>query len=160
VNRQLLVLAVVAAIAALAVVLLGALPAVDMIRLYLLGVIAVAGAFLAGRTLSRFGRLRRSRRWWKRSVQRETAPPFLDRAERRIELANSTEVYFEQLRPRFREIAEQRLSGRGARLRSEEARELLGDEAWLALERPPEGDKFARPAEGRLERVIDALERI
>lgn len=158
-SRQLLTFAVVSAIAALSVVLLGALPAADVIRIYLLGVIAVAGAVLAGRTLSGFGRLERSPRWWKRSVKKTETPPFFERAERRIELANLSEVYFEQLRPRLREIAEQRLSGRGLRLRSEEARELLGPEAWLALEQRAE-DKFARPEERRLERVIEALERI
>lgn len=158
-SRQLLTFAVVSAIAALSVVLLGALPAADVIRIYLLGVIAVAGTILAGRTLSGFGRLGRSPRWWKRSVKKTETPPFFERAERRIELANVSEVYFEQLRPRLREIAEQRLSGRGLRLRSEEARELLGPEAWLALEQRAE-DKFARPEERRLERVIEALERI
>jgi hypothetical protein len=159
VSRQLLTLAVVSAIVALAVVLLGALPAADVIRIYLLGVIAVVGAILAGRTLSGFGRLGRSPRWWKRNVNKTQTPPFFERAERRIELANASEVYFEQLRPRLREITEQRLSERGLRPRSEEARELLGPEAWLALERRAE-DKFARPEEGRLERVIEVLERI
>jgi hypothetical protein len=159
VSRQLLTLALVSAIVAFSMVLLGALPAADVIRIYLLGVVAVAGAILAGRTLSGFGRLGRSPRWWKRSVKKTETPPFFERAERRIELANVSEVYFEQLRPRLREIAEQRLSGRGLRLRSEEARELLGPEAWLALEQRAE-DKFARPEERRLERVIEALERI
>jgi hypothetical protein len=160
VSRQLLTLALVSAIVAFSMVLLGALPAADVIRISLLGVVAVAGAILAGRTLSGFGRLGRSPRWWKRSVKKKTeTPPFFERAERRIELANVSEVYFEQLRPRLREIAEQRLSGRGLRLRSEEARELLGPEAWLALEQRAE-DKFARPEERRLERVIEALERI
>lgn len=158
-SRQLLTLALVSAIVALSMVLLGALPAADVIRIYLLGVVAVAGAILAGRTLSGFGRLGRSPRWWKRSVKKTETPPFFERADRRIELANVSEVYFEQLRPRLREIAEQRLSGRGLRLRSEEARELLGPEAWLALEQRAK-DKFARPEEGRLERVIEALERI
>lgn len=158
-NRQLLTLALVSAIVALSMVLLGALPAAVVIRISLLGVVAVAGTILAGRTLSGFGRLGRSPRWWKRSVKKAETPPFFERAERRIELANVSEVYFEQLRPRLREIAEQRLSGRGLRLRSEEARDLLGPEAWLALEQRAE-DKFARPEERRLERVIEALERI
>ena len=158
-SRQLLTLAVVSAIVALSMVLLGALPAAVVIRISLLGVVAVAGTILAGRTLSGFGRLGRSPRWWKRSVKKVETPPFFERAERRIELANVSEVYFEQLRPRLREIAEQRLSGRGLRLRSEEARDLLGPEAWLALEQRAE-DKFARPEERRLERVIEALERI
>jgi hypothetical protein len=159
VSRQLLTLALVSAIVGLVLVLLGALSAADVIRIYVLGVVAVGGAILAGRTLSGFGRLGRSPRWWNRSVKKTETPPFFERAERRIELANVSEVYFEQLRPRLREIAEQRLSGRGLRLRSKEARELLGPEAWLALERGAE-DKFARPEEGRLEWVIEALERI
>jgi hypothetical protein len=159
VSRQLLTLAVVFAIAALALILLGASPAVDVTRLYLLGVIAVAGVLLAGRTLSRFDPLERSPRWWKRSVKKTETPAFFERAERRVELANTSEVYFEQLRPRLREIAGQRLAERGLRLGSQEARALLGREAWLALERRAE-DKFARPEEGRLERVLEALERI
>jgi hypothetical protein len=158
-SRQLLTLVVVFAIAALAAILLGASSAVDVTRLYLLGVIAVAGVLLAGRTLSRFDPLDRSPRWWKRSVKKTETPAFFVRAERRVELANTSEVYFEQLRPRLREIAGQRLAERGLRLGSHEARDLLGPEAWLALERRAE-DKFARPEEGRLERVIEALERI
>jgi hypothetical protein len=159
VSRQLRIFVLITALAAIAVILLGALPAADVIRLYLLGVVALAGALLAGRTLSRFGRLERSPRWWKRSVKKTETPPFFERAERRVELANTSEVYFEQLRPRLREIAGQRLAERGMRLTSEEARDLLGPEAWLALERRAE-DRFARPEEGRLARVIEALERI
>jgi hypothetical protein len=159
VSRQLRIFVLITALAAIAVILLGALPAAEVIRIYLLGVVALAGALLVGRTLSRFGRLERSPRWWKRSVKKTETPPFFERAERRVELANTSEVYFEQLRPRLREIAGQRLAERGMRLTSEEARDLLGPEAWLALERRAE-DKFARPEEGRLARVIEALERI
>jgi hypothetical protein len=159
VSRQLRNLLLFSALAAVAVILLGPFAPADVMRLYLLGVVAVLGAFLAGRTLSRFGRLERSPRWWKRKATRAETPPFFERANRRIELANTSEVYFEQLRPRLREIAEQRLAARGLWLRSEDARELLGQEAWLALDQQAE-DKFARPEEGRLARVIESLERI
>jgi hypothetical protein len=151
-------LAILATLAALAAVLLGMVSPLEMVRIYLLGVIAVGGSIVASKTLSRFGRVERSA--FRRQPAEESAAPFFERAERRIELANASGVYFEQLRPRLREIAEQRLAGRGLRLRSAEARDLLGDEAWLALERPPQGDKFESPEPGRLGRVIAALEGI
>jgi hypothetical protein len=158
VSRQVRVLVLFLAAAAVALILVGAFSPVDVVRTYLLGLIALAGAVVATRTLSRFGRIERLPR---REVTEEPeTPPFFERAKRRIELAQSSAVYFEQMRPRLREIAEQRLAAHGLRLRTEEARELLGDEAWLALERRPEGDKFAPPPEGELDRVVEALERI
>jgi len=158
VSRQVRVLVLFLAAAAVALILVGAFSPVDVVRTYLLGLIALAGAVVATRTLSRFGRIERLPR---REVTEEPeTPPFFERAKRRIELAQSSGVYFEQMRPRLREIAEQRLTAHGLRLRNEEARELLGDEAWLALERRPEGDKFAPPPEGELDRVVEALERI
>lgn len=157
-SRQVRVLVLFLAAAAVALILVGAFSPVDVVRTYLLGLIALAGAVVATRTLSRFGRIERLPR---REVTEEPeTPPFFERAKRRIELAQSSAVYFEQMRPRLREIAEQRLAAHGLRLRNEEARELLGDEAWLALERRPEGDKFAPPPEGELDRVVEALERI
>lgn len=157
-SRQLRVLVLFTAAAAVAIILVGAFTPVDVVRAYLLGLIALTGAIVTTRTLSRFGRLERLPR---REVTEEPAtPPFFERAQRRVELAQASGVYFEQLRPRLREVAEQRLATHGLRLKNEEARELLGDEAWLALERRPEGDKFAPPREGELDRVIDALERV
>lgn len=157
-SRQVRALVLFSAVAAVALITVGAFPPVDVVRIYLLGLIALAGAVVATWTLSRFGRLERLPR---REVTEEPeTPPFFERAKRRVELAQTSGVYFEQLRPRLREIAEQRLAARGLRLRNEEARELLGEEAWLALERPPQGDKFAPPPEGELGRVIEALERI
>jgi hypothetical protein len=153
-------LVVFSAVAAIAFILLGVFPPADVVRLYLLGLIALAGALAAGRTLARFGRLERTPRRPKPETETLETPAFFERALRRVELANTSGIYFEQLRPRLREIAEQRLAGRGLRLRSEDARALLGEEAWLALERPPEGDKFAPPREGQLAGVIEALERI
>jgi hypothetical protein len=47
-------------------------------------------------------------------------PPFFERAMRRVELARYPAL-LEQLRPRLREIAEQRLAAHGLRLRTEEA---------------------------------------
>jgi hypothetical protein len=151
-------LIVLSTLAALALIVLGVFPPVQVARVYLLALIALAAAVVAGRTLSRFGPLERSRR--KEAAEEPEAPPFFERAKRRVELANASGVYFEQLRPRLREIADQRLGARGLRLTSEEARQLLGDEAWRALDRPPEGDKFAPPPEGQLAGVIGALERI
>lgn len=157
-NRQVRVLVLFSAAAAVAFILVGAFPPVDVARIYMLGLIALAGAVVVTRTLSRFDRLERLSR---REVAEEPeTPPFFERAKRRAELAQTSGVYFEQLRPRLREIAEQRLAAHGLRLRGEEARDLLGEEAWLALERRPEGDKFAPPREGALRDVIEALERI
>jgi hypothetical protein len=148
------------ALAAIAFTLLGVFPPADVVRLYLLGLIALAGALAAVKTLARFGRLERLPRRERSEAEEPETPAFFERALRRVELANASGIYFEQLRPRLREIAEQRLAGRGLRLRSEEARELLGEEAWLALERAPEGDKFAPPRGGELAGVIEALERV
>jgi hypothetical protein len=159
VNRQLRTLVLFSGLAALAIILVGAFPPVQVARIYLLALVALAAAIVAGRTLARFGRLERSRRRKEVAEELET-PPFFERAERRIELANTYGVYFEQLRPRLREIADQRLAAHGLRLASDDARRLLGEEAWLALERRPEGDKFAPPPEGELRRVIEALERV
>jgi hypothetical protein len=142
---------------AVALIFLGVFAPVDVIRIYLLGLVGVAGAVVAARTLSPFGRLERRA---KPATEHLVTAAFFERAERRIELANASGIYFEQLRPRLREIAEQRLAAHGLRLRSDEARQLLGEEAWRALERPPEGDRFEPPPEGRLARVIAALERV
>jgi hypothetical protein len=153
-------LVVSATVAAIAAILLGAVAPVEAIRIYLLGLVGLAGFVACRKTLSRFGRLERTRRRRKRVTKDPVTPPFFERATRRVELANTSGVYFEQLRPRLREIAEQRLAGRGLRMTGEEASGLLGAEAWLALERPPEGDKFAAPEVGRLRRVVESLERI
>jgi len=158
VSRRLRRLVLVSAVVAIALILVGAVAPVDVVRIYLLGLIALAGVVVATWTLSRFGRLERLPRT--EVTEQPETPPFFERAKRRIELAQDSGVYFEQLRPRLREIAEQRLASHGLRLRNDEARELLGDEAWLALERRHEGDKFAPPPEGELGRVIEALERI
>jgi hypothetical protein len=150
---------VISTLAALALILVGAFSPADVTRIYGLGLIALAGALMSARTLSRYGRLERSAAR-KPVAEKSDAPQFFERAIRRIELANASAVYFEQLRPRLREIAEQRLAAHGLRLTSPDARTLLGEEAWLALERRPQGDKFAPPREGELAGVIAALERI
>jgi hypothetical protein len=150
---------VFSAAAAITAMLLGLFPPADVARFYLLALVALAGVLVVTRTLSRFGRLERLPRREAKADERER-PPFFERAIRRVELAGASGVYFEQLRPRLREIAEQRLVPHGVRLRDERARELLGDEAWLALERRPDGDKFEPPREGELRGVIEALERL
>jgi hypothetical protein len=152
-------LVLAAIITAIAVIVFGVFSPVDVVRIYVLGITALVGAAVAGRTLSRFSRLERASRKAER-VDAAERPVFFDRAIRRVELANASGVYFEQLRPRLREIAEQRLASHGLRLHSAEARELLGEGAWRALDRPPERDKFAPPPEGELAGVITALERI
>ncbi len=157
-SRQLRGLVLFSAAAAAAIILVGAFSPVDVVRTYLLGLIALAGAVVATRTLARFGQLERLPR--REITEEPETPPFFEAAKRRIELAQVSGVYFEQLRPRLREIAEQRLAAHGLRLKSEKARELLGDKAWLALERRPQRDKFAPPPEGELDRVVEALERI
>ena len=78
-----------------------------------------------------------------------------------LELASGSAVRFEQLRGRLREIAERRLAGRGLRFESDGARTLLGDEAWLLLDRPLERDKFAPgPTAAELDGLLAALERV
>jgi hypothetical protein len=150
-------LVLTAGVVALALVFLGVVAPVDAVRVYLLGLVGIAGALAAARTLSPFGRLERG---GKPATEHPVTAGFFERAERRIELANASGIYFEQLRPRLREIAEERLRVHGLRLGSDEARQLLGEEAWRALERPPEGDRFEPPPRGRLARVIAALERV
>jgi hypothetical protein len=153
-------LVVFSAAAAIALILLGVFPPTGVVRIYLLGVIALAGVLAAGKTLAQFGRLDRLPRRPKLALEEPDEPAFFGRAKRRIELATASGVYFEQLRPRLREIAEQRLASRGVRFTTSEAQQLLGERAWLALERRPEGDKFAPPPEGELAHVIGALERL
>jgi hypothetical protein len=150
-------LVVTAGAVALALIFLGVVTPVDAVRVYLLGLVALVGAAAAARTLSPFGRLERR---GEPTTEYPLAAAFFERAERRIELANASGIYFEQLRPRLREIADQRLAAHGLRLRSDEARQLLGEEAWRALERPAEGDRFEPPPRGRLAQVIAALERV
>jgi hypothetical protein len=150
-------IALTAGAVAVVLIFLGLVAPVDAARIYLLGLVGVAGAVAASGTLSHFGRLERRRR---RVKGRPVTPAFFERTQRRIELASASGIYFEQLRPRLREIAEQRLAKHGLRLKSDGARQLLGEEAWQALERPPAGDRFERPERGRLARVIGALERL
>ena len=131
------------------------------LRLYLVVLLALAAVSLVSKTLSRFGRLERRPHGRKRADVEARIPSFLERAERRLELASATAGQYEQLRKHLREIAEQRLAGHGLRLASEEARRLLGEEGWLLLERPPQGDKFGPgPKPEELERLLGALERI
>jgi hypothetical protein len=68
---------------------------------------------------------------------------------------------FERLRPRLREIAQQRFAGCGLRLEHAQARRLLGEEPCFLLERPREVDKFPTgPEPGDLRALLEALERI
>lgn len=159
-SSQLRTLLVFSAAAALASIVLGIFPPAEIVRIYVLALLAAAGVFFARSTLSRFGRVGRLTQRAKVEADDLQIPDFFERAQRRVELANSSGVYFEQLRPRLREIAAQRLGGHGVNLGSDEARMLLGEETWLALEHKPEGDKFAQPPEGRLAQVLTRLERL
>jgi hypothetical protein len=143
----------------IALVAFGVVPPVDGVRLYMLGLIGFGGALGAARALSRFGRLERL--GGRSRIGHELRmPAFFEGARRRIELASASGVYFEQLRPRRREIAEQRLAAQGVRLGTERSRELLDDHAADALQRRPPTDKFAPPPEGQLRHVIEGLERL
>jgi hypothetical protein len=87
-------------------------------------------------------------------------PTQLLRVERIVERAGESGLAAHtQLRPLLVEIAEARLGRRGLRL--EDARDLLGPEAW-ELVRPdrqePADDRGGRLAPGELERMLDRLE--
>jgi prepilin signal peptidase PulO-like enzyme (type II secretory pathway) len=131
------------------------------VRSYLVALVALVAIATVITTLSRFERPRRGRRRRTRAVAEAGFPSFLDRAARRLELASTTAGQYERLRRDLCEIAEQRLAGHGLRLASEQARGLLGEEAWHLLERPRPEDKFGPgPEPEELERLLAALERI
>jgi hypothetical protein len=161
-HQQLRGLFVLLTATVLTAVVFDVVPTRGAVRVYLVVVVAAAAAVTVARALSRFGRLeRRARRPRSRARSDIPMPLFFGRAERRLELASSSIAQFELLRPRLREVAEQRLALRGTRLESDASRRLLGETAWLLLDRRREGDKFApgpRPTE--LRELIDALERI
>ncbi|MGH2490028.1 MAG: hypothetical protein ACRDF9_00845, partial [Candidatus Limnocylindria bacterium] len=75
--------------------------------------LALAAAAVVSKTLSRFGRLERRAHGRESATVKARIPSFLERAERRLELASTTAGQYEQLRRHLREIAEQRLAGHG-----------------------------------------------
>jgi hypothetical protein len=87
-------------------------------------------------------------------------PSQLLRVERIVDRAGESGLAAHtQLRPLLVEVAEARLGRRGLRL--EDARDLLGPEAWELVrpDRPePADDRGARLAPGELERMLDRLE--
>jgi hypothetical protein len=91
-------------------------------------------------------------------------PTQLLRIERVVQRSGESGPWAQmQLRPLLREIAEARLARRGLRLDrdEEEARRLLGAEAWelVRLDHPsPRGDRGAGIATSQLEAVLDRLE--
>jgi hypothetical protein len=161
-RRELRGLFVLLTLLVVAGVVAGVLPAGATVRVYLLVVVAAGAVVVVAGTLSRFDRIERvPRRRGSRALVDVPLPPFFERTQRRLELASTSIAQFEQLRPRLREIAEQRLAGHGLRLRSDAAKGVLGEEAWLLLDRPREGDKFAPgPKPSELRALIEALERI
>jgi hypothetical protein len=149
-------------VAALVAVFGGLLPARSVARAYLLAGVALGAAAVVAGTLSRFDRIERTRPPRRSAPPAPTPlPPFVERVERRRELASEFAGEFELLKPRLRQIAEQRLAGRGLRLESARARQLLGEQPWLLLERPLQRDKFAPgPDPTELDGLLHALERI
>ena len=161
--KQLRVIAVVLVLGVLAMALLGVVSPGGGVRFALTALVAYAAVIVVTRVLEPFGRLARASRRRRRRGQARAVvgPAFVERAARELELASGSAVRFEQLRGRLREIGERRLAGRGLRFESEGARALLGDEAWLLLERPLERDKFAPgPTPAELDRLLEALERV
>jgi hypothetical protein len=155
-------LSVLVTVLVVAGVVVGLVPARGALHVYLLVVVAVGAVVAVTRVLSQFGRLERRPRWRRSGPASDVSvPAFFKRAQRQVELASTSIAQFEQLRPSLREIAEQRLARRGLRLRNDAARGLLGNEAWLLLDRPRQGDKFAPgPKPSELRALIEALERI
>ncbi|MCZ2112200.1 MAG: hypothetical protein LC118_22000 [Dehalococcoidia bacterium] len=158
-SRQLRAIPVVLIIGALLITVLGIVSPEGGLRFSLVVVVAYASLVTVVGALSPFERLPRRR---SRRATGEVAPPaFVKRTARELELASGTAARFEQLRVRLREIAEQRLAGRGLRFESEQAREVLGDEAWRLLDRPLERDKFAPgPPAAEIEQLLLALEHV
>ena len=160
--KQLRVIAVVLVVGALAMALLGIVSAEGGVRFALIVLVAYAAVVVVARVLEPFGRLARAPRRRRRGRAGDVSGAvFVERAARELELASGSAVRFEQLRGRLREIAERRLASRGLRFESDRAQSLLGDEAWLLLERPLERDKFAPgPTAAELGRLLAALERV
>jgi hypothetical protein len=89
-------------------------------------------------------------------------PSQLLRIERIVERSHAGRVATHtQLRPLVLEIAEAQLARRGVRLDGDEARRLLGPQAWdlVRPDRPaPPDDRAAGIAPSELEAVLDSLE--
>lgn len=155
------VMATLILVATLAVVPDQAEVAVDIYLLFLGGLALLGLVVLTGRSGERkespFDAARRPRRRTPPAVL-----PELDRLGRELSLGTQSAFDFHvRLRPVLREIADARLSARGRRL--EEARELLGPEAWELIrpDRPPPDDRHAPGADpAAVRRFVDALERI
>lgn len=160
---QLRVIAGVVVLGAVALALLGVVSTESGVRFALIVLVAYAAFIVVARVLAPFGRLARAprRRRRRRQATELAGPAFVERAARELELASGSAVRFEQLRRRLREIAERRLAGRGLRFESDDARVMLGDEAWRLLARPLDRDKFAPgPTPAELDRLLAALERV
>lgn len=131
------------------------------VRVYVVVVVAVVALAAMRSVLFPLGRIESRPRRRRRTAVEAGLPPFFERARQRVELASTFAVHFDLLRRDLREIAGQRLAGHGLRLGDEGARRLLGEGAWLLLERPLEGDKFGPgPPLAELERLLVALEAI
>ena len=161
--KQLRAIAMVVVLGALVMALLGVVSPEGGVRFALIVLVAYAAYVVVTLVLAPFGRLTRAPRRRRRRGQggESAGPAFVERAVRELELASGSAVRFEQLRGRLREIAERRLAGRGLRFESDGARALLGDDAWLLLDRPLERDKFAPgPSPAELDRLLAALEQV
>jgi hypothetical protein len=139
----------------------GVLDSIRGLHLYLVAVVAIVAYAAVTSALSGFGRIERRSRRRSRAEGEASRPPFFERAHRRLELASSSTVQFEHLRPSLRAVADQRLARHAVRLESDAARDLLGEREWSLLVQPRSGDKFAPgPRPGELRALIDALGRV
>lgn len=96
-----------------------------------------------------------------RTPEQQTRPPELVRVEREITLGTSSAGHLHlRLLPLLREVATARL-GLDLERRSEQARALLGDDAWELLrpDRPPPADRTAPGLPlRRIRELVDTLE--
>jgi hypothetical protein len=162
-RRRIATASGLATIAFLVVLAVRPAPADRIVAGYVLGLTAVALAALmrslaaaaAEQPASRFERM------LTRTPEQQVRPPELVRIEREITLGMSSAGHLHlRLLPLLREVATARL-GLDLDRRSEQARALLGDDAWELLrpDRPPPADRTAPGLPlRRIRELVDTLE--
>ena len=151
----------VVVVGALLMALLGVVSTEGGVRFALVILVAYTAVVVVSRVLEPYGRVVRASRQKQTRTADVAGLVFVERAARQVDLASGSAVQFERLRLRLRVIAEQRLVRHGLRFESDGARSLLGDEAWVLLERPLERDKFAPgPTPTEIELMLTALEKV